>query len=193
MNCIYHTYNKSKNYLKTTKLNDNTPISLVTPGNAWANLSTPAYCWYNSDISNKSLYGGLYNWYTVNTGKLCPNGWHVPSDLEYKTLELFLGLTQDQADNTGYRGTTQGLLLKSSTGWSSGSGNNNSGFTALPGGIINSGGTFEKILGTGVWWCSNEASSIAAWDRYLSSNQNNIGRDKSSKNEGFSVRCLRDN
>lgn len=65
--------------LKTTRLNDGTDISL-TPGNEnWAALTTPGYCWFNNSNNNRDVYGGLYNWYAVNTGKLCPDGWHVPS------------------------------------------------------------------------------------------------------------------
>ena len=73
--------------LKTTKYKDGTAIPLVTDGNAWAALSTPGYCWYNNDAATyEDTYGVLYNWYTVNTGKLCPTGWHVPSDAEWTTI-----------------------------------------------------------------------------------------------------------
>jgi len=65
--------------LKVTKYNDGTAIPLVTDNTAWSNLTTPGYCWYNNDAAtNKNTYGGLYNFYTVNTGKLAPTGWHVP-------------------------------------------------------------------------------------------------------------------
>jgi len=78
--------------LKTTKLNDGTSIPLVTSSATWGTLSTPAYCWYNNDeASYKVTYGALYNWYTVNTGKLCPSGWHIPNDAEWTTLTNYLG------------------------------------------------------------------------------------------------------
>jgi len=78
--------------LKTTKYNDGTFIPLVTDSTAWGNLSTPGYCWYNNDAATyKNTYGALYNWFTVNTGKLSPKGWHIPSDTEWETLITYLG------------------------------------------------------------------------------------------------------
>lgn len=67
--------------LKTTKYNDGSTIPLVNNSSEWGELTQPAYCWYNNDLkNNKNQYGALYNWYAVETGKLCPIGWHVPSD-----------------------------------------------------------------------------------------------------------------
>ncbi len=80
----------------------------------------------------------LYNWYTVNTGKLCPTGWHVPTDAEFKTLEMYLGMTQEQADETTWRGTDQGSQMKNIHRMENrrkGS-TNTSGFSALPGGFV---------------------------------------------------------
>ena len=87
--------------LKTTKYNDNSAIPLVTDNTAWGNLSTSGYCWYSNDIANKTAYGALYNWYAVNTSKLCPTGWHVPIDAEWKILERNLGMNNSDADATG--------------------------------------------------------------------------------------------
>ena len=72
-----------KENLKTTKFNDGSAIPLVENGSVWAKLKQPAYCWYENDTTNKNKYGALYNWYAVETGKLCPIGWHVPSDKVY--------------------------------------------------------------------------------------------------------------
>jgi uncharacterized protein (TIGR02145 family) len=77
--------------LKTAKYNDGKTIPLVTDNTEWSNLSAPAYCWYNNDIANKEVYGALYNWYTVNTNKVCPKGWHIPIDAEWTTLTTYLG------------------------------------------------------------------------------------------------------
>ena len=77
--------------LKTTKYNDRTSIPLVTDATSWSNLSTPACCWQDNVPARKVTYGVLYNWYTVNTGKLCPSGWHVPSDAEWNVLTDYLG------------------------------------------------------------------------------------------------------
>jgi uncharacterized protein (TIGR02145 family) len=184
--------------LKTTKYNDNTAIPLVTDNTEWQALSTPAYCWYNNDeATNKPVYGALYNWYTVNTGKICPAGWHVPSDTEWKTLEIYLGMTQSQADATGWRGTNQGTQIKNITGWSGGSINTNtSGFSALPGGARDFASEGASVgQGSGVaWWTATEYNTTIAWYRYVGLSQTTISRsDSNNKKYGFAVRCLRDN
>lgn len=92
--------------LKTTKYNDGTLIPNVSDNTAWTQLSSGAYCWYSNDINNKSTFGALYNWYAVNTGKLCPEGWHVPGDDEWTTLTGYLG-GEDVA----------GGKMKSTSGW----------------------------------------------------------------------------
>jgi hypothetical protein len=78
--------------LKTTKYNDGRAVPLVNDNTAWSALTTPAYCWYNNDeTANKNKYGALYNWFAVNTNKLCPTGWHVPTDVEWATLTPISG------------------------------------------------------------------------------------------------------
>lgn len=85
--------------LKVITYNDGTPITLEENNTNWSNLSTEAYCWYNNDsVNNADPYGALYNWYAVQTGKLCPSGWHVPSDSEWSELTTFL-------TNNGHSGT----------------------------------------------------------------------------------------
>ena len=66
--------------LRTTKLNDGQPIPLVTENKEWSYRTTLGYCWYeNDEAANNNIYGALYNWYTIETGKVCPKGWHVPT------------------------------------------------------------------------------------------------------------------
>ena len=78
--------------LKTTKFNDGTLIPEVRGSSEWNNLTKPAYCWYDNDSATyRAAYGALYNWYTVNTTKLCPSGWHAPTDTEWNTLLIYLG------------------------------------------------------------------------------------------------------
>jgi uncharacterized protein (TIGR02145 family) len=78
--------------LKTTKYNDGTDIPLVKDSATWANLTTPGYCWlYNDQTTYINTTGALYNWYAVNTGKLAPIGWHVPSDSDFIALTKYLG------------------------------------------------------------------------------------------------------
>jgi uncharacterized protein (TIGR02145 family) len=74
--------------LKTTRLNDNTVIPDVPDDSTWVHLSTPAYCWLLNDVQYKNVYGALYNWFTVETGKLCPSGWHVPQMMNIKYWSL---------------------------------------------------------------------------------------------------------
>ena len=85
--------------LKTTRFNDGGAIPLVTEDDKWNRQETPGYCWYNnSEADFKNIYGGYYNWYAVNTGKLCPSGWHVPTDDDWNEFKSFLGMTPEQID-----------------------------------------------------------------------------------------------
>lgn len=187
--------------LKTTKYNDGTSIPLVTDNAAWISLSTPGYCWYNNDeAANKATHGALYNWFVVNTGKLAPTGWHVPTDAEWKTLELFLGMTQEQADASGPRGTDQGTQLKSTSGWDAGgNGTNSSGFNGLPsGGRRLDTGNFDFMGNTTIWWSSNEIFGDGAIARALWTEETTVRRRTDvdyylGKVNGYSVRCVKDN
>jgi uncharacterized protein (TIGR02145 family) len=161
----------------------------------------PGYCWYNNDAStNKNLYGALYNWYAVYTGKLYPTGWHVSTDSDWKTLEMFLGMTQAEADDIGYRGTDQGTQLKSKTGWidrDADIGTDIVGFSALPGGFRNNNGIFNQSGYIGSWWVPEVFHASTAWSRYMDSFNdilsNRIYRDGNQyKEAGLSVRCIKD-
>jgi uncharacterized protein (TIGR02145 family) len=185
--------------LKTTRYNDGTSIPLVTDTTIWVNLSTAAYCWYNNDsISNKATYGALYNWYTVNSGNLCPTGWHVPTDAEFNTLELYLGVPLAQIDLWGWHGTDQGAQMKNTTGWNAGgNGTNTSGFSALPGGYtFYANSSFYAMGIIGVWWSSTEDPAIiphtVSWYRRLDGDHNDIYKATTNKKAGISVRCLKD-
>ena len=118
--------------LKTTRYNDGQEIPLVTDTVSWENLTSPGYSWFNNDTVFKKSYGALYNWYTVNTGKLAPAGWHVPTLTEWNTLAAFLGGNTTAGGKMKSTGT-----IESDTGlWYSPNTNatNSSGFTAIPGG-----------------------------------------------------------
>ena len=183
--------------LKTGRLNDGTEIPYVSETADWIVLSSPAYCWYNNDsIENKNTYGGLYNWYVVETGKLCPAGWHVPSDSEWKVMESFLGINQEELDvETGWRGTDQGNMLKSTTGWNfQGNGTNTTGFTGLPGGYRSYLDVPEpfKYMGVyGYWWSSTELNFYSKWNRALGASYSNVYRNFPIKTFGQSVRCIK--
>ena len=159
-------------------------IPQVQDENAWENLTTGAWCYYDNDASNGTEYGKLYNWYAVNDPRgLAPNGYHIPTDAEWTQLSDYLGGESEA-----------GTKMKSTSGWVvNGNGTNSSGFSGLPGGFRrNSLGTFDAIGEDGYWWSSTENGTNAAWDRVLVYNNGNVYRYYSSKVNGFSVRCLRD-
>jgi uncharacterized protein (TIGR02145 family) len=114
-------------------------IPNVTDAGVWTSLTTGAFCEYNNNVNNVATYGRLYNWYSVNDSRnIAPAGWHVPSDADWKQLEMTLGMSQSQADATGIRDTTEGAKMKEAgtTHWltpNTGA-TNESGFSALPGG-----------------------------------------------------------
>ena len=189
--------------LKTSQYNDGTTIPNVTDNTSWANLTTGAYSWYNNDATTyKNTYGALYNWYAVNAGKLAPTGWHVPTDAEWTTLENYL-----IANGYNYDGSTSGdkyaKSLAATTDWTTYSGtgtigndltkNNSTGFSALPGGIRNDiDGTFYIVGGNGYWWSSTESYTVGAWGRYVYYSYSFVSWYYGSKQDGFSVRCVRD-
>jgi uncharacterized protein (TIGR02145 family) len=179
--------------LKTTSYNDNTTIPLVENNGAWVALSSPGYCWYNNDINNKNIYGAIYNWFVVNTGKLCPSGWHVPTDDEFKTLETHLGMAADQLDVWGWRGTDQGSQMKNTTGWAAGqNGTNTSGFSALPGGYrYGLSGNYNDSGNLSYWWSSTQETADLAWYRRLDGTNADIYRASVDKRGGKYVRCMK--
>ena len=182
--------------LKTTMYNNNTAIPNVTDNTAWSNTYTPAYCWFNNDEATyKPLYGAIYNWFAVNTGNLCPTGWHVPTDAEYSTLEMFLGLPADQINLVGWRGTDQGSQMKNTTGWDAGqNGTNTSGFSALPGGYRYAiDGTWQAIGSFTYWWSGTETFSGSAegWYRRMDGANSDIYRGATDKRGGKYIRCMK--
>jgi uncharacterized protein (TIGR02145 family) len=169
--------------LKTTRYNDNTSIPLVTDNIAWKSLISPGYCWYNNDASTfKSDYGALYNWYTIATGKLCPSGWHIPTDLQWSELADYLGGEIVAYDKLKEEGDTHWIMPNSGA-------TNESGFTALPG-----GGRIDGIfvyIGTAcAWWAATEYNPENAWCRELDDDIVELLRGNLGKSQGFSVRCI---
>jgi uncharacterized protein (TIGR02145 family) len=164
--------------LRTTKFNNNTNIPNITTPAGWINLNGPGYCWYNNDISYKSTFGALYSWYTINTGRLCPTGWHVPTDAEFDTLEITLGMNPDIVNLQEWRGTDQGKQMKSTTGWeNNGNGTNSSGFNGLAGGYLQgSSGNSYAIGVLTYWWTSTQVYVDYAWYRRLDAPNNDVYR-----------------
>ncbi len=170
--------------LKTTKYNDGASIPIVTDALTWRDLSTPACCWQNNDPVRKVTYGVLYNWYTVNTGRLCPAGWHIPNDAEWTILTDFLG-----GENVA------GGKLKESgfSHWNS----PNTGatdehyFKALPGGIrlADSDESFSSLFELGCWWTATSTGDWAS-SRTMDANSYHVQKSFFPKKCGVSVRCV---
>jgi len=181
--------------LRTTKYNDGEEIANITDANEWRLLPTSAFRWYNNDeYAYKNSYGALYNWYTVDTDKLCPSGWHVPSDEEWQILEKTLGMSASEANSLGNRGTTEGKVLKATTGWEyNGNGTDNYGFSALGGSCCgHDTGNFNDVGVLGFWWSSTGNSSDEAYIRILQYNENTVVRATYNRSYGLSVRCIKD-
>lgn len=195
--------------LKTTKYNDGSAIPYVPDSAAWLNIyltgsASAAFGIYGGNDAHKAKYGVFYNWYAVNTAKLAPKGWRVPTDGDWDTLQNYL-----IARGYNYDGTTNGNRIAKAMAtqwdWSSStiegaigndlSKNNACGFSGLPGGIRHWGGSYfslflERLIT--YWWSSTERDSIRAWHRYLDCHHSYFDRDFHNKNTGFPVRILRD-
>jgi len=173
--------------LKTTKYNDGTPIPLVTNNVEWANLTTPGYCWFNNDEStHKEPYGAMYNWYTIETGKLAPTGWHVPTyDGDFNTLANYLGGSNVAGGKLKEIGTLH--WNPPNTGAT-----NETGFTALPGGYRNYQGIFDGVGIIGYLWSATQRSTASAWLRSLAYSHTIFNYGSDDKMLGFSVRCVKD-
>jgi uncharacterized protein (TIGR02145 family) len=172
--------------LKTTRFNDGTEIPMVSENDTWIKLTTPAFSWYNNDSTeNKKTYGALYNWYAINTNRLCPTGWHVPTDAEWMKLITLLD---------GFVSAGGKMKEKGIEHWKSPNdgATNESGFTALPGGYRSLEGIFNYTRIAGYWWSSTKynESSILFWNiRYK---PDYIYKYRSELFCGFSVRCIKD-
>ena len=183
--------------LKTTHYADSSPIPMVADSAAWRNLNTPGYCWYNNDSTKyKNEYGALYNWYAVNSAKLAPAGWHVPTETDWSTLENNVTIYL-------YASGSLSKILASKTNWiiSTSIGaignnlttNNTSGFDALPGGLReNYIRSFHLMDSTGAWWSSTSKSDTASMSVVMRCDFNSVDRYSKLKWKGLSVRCIKD-
>jgi uncharacterized protein (TIGR02145 family) len=177
--------------LKTTKYNDDTTIPEIAQSSQWVNLTSGAYCWYDNNSSYENPYGKLYNWHAVNSGKLCPSGWHVPTFDEWFILINFLG-GQESGGKLKEIGTSH---------WKSPNigATNITGFTALPGGRRDGkegetwSGRFIIMGGNGLFWSSTEAPVIStAFCFQLSFEFPAIPFYNANMKDGYSIRCLKD-
>jgi uncharacterized protein (TIGR02145 family) len=191
--------------LKVTHYRDGTEIPNVHSYYAWKHLSTGAWAVYYNDPANADTYGYLYNWFAVDDSRnIAPEGWHVPTDEEWKRLEIYLGVNPKNlhsgSGGNDYRATNEGSKLAGNSDlWNDGELENNSefgtsGFTALPGGFRNTYLTqdYEDRGYYGYFWSSDVYNRSCAWSRNLSYGHSGVLRYCESKRDGLSVRCIRD-
>lgn len=172
--------------LKVTHYLNGEAIAHVTDSSAWSNLSSGAYCEYGNNSSNVSTYGRLYNWYAVDDSRgLAPAGWHVSTYSEWQTLIDFLGGDDVAGGKMKETGTTH--WTSPNTGAT-----NESGFTALPGGVRGDDGPFYDLKNKAFLWSSLDGGNYDGWFRVLSFDISEIHREDSHKRSGFSVRCVMD-
>lgn len=173
--------------LRTTRYNDCSAIPLVEDSDEWGILTSPAYCFYNNDAAKyKSVYGALYNWYAVNTGKLAPDGWHVPTDSEWTILTDFLGGKSQAGLKMREAGTTHWTAPNRDA-------DNSSGFSALPGSSRISNGVFNPLGRYGYWWTSSGDNTYSSWGRSLDFSFPGVySYNFVDQANGFSVRCVKD-
>ncbi len=171
-----------KENLKTSKYNDGANIPTGLSIADWISTTNGAYTMYNNNPINDTIYGKLYNWHAVNTGKLAPAGWHVPTNEEWQTL-------------TNYLGVNPGNKMKDTTLWVHYLGitnTNSSGFTARPAGIRDENGTYINKGQTASFWTSTEhVYARHALHVLLGYNVSGTGTFWDKDEKGFSVRCIK--
>lgn len=197
-----------KENLRTTRYRDGSSIPNVINYNDWIDRTEEGFCWYRNDTAYKEM-GALYNYYAViDPRNVCPEGWHVSTDNDWKTLELYLGLPLEDLDKIGMRGTTQGDMLKSTNGWfNAGNGNNITGFSAFPSFgrwyisdfeiETDSNGFYTTSDGSAAFWSPTNYPSenyhYKSIERFLIYNYGGIGRGGGAFEwAGAMVRCIKD-
>ena len=186
-----------KENLKVSKYRNGDPIPTNLNDSQWSTSSSGAYSIYNNNTANNATYGKLYNWYAVVDSRgLCPAGWHVPTDDEWKTLESYLGVPISELDLILGRGAASnvgGNLKSTALLWTSPNtgASNLTGFSGLPGGARSSAGFISGLNIEGSWWSKTGAVNNA-YSRTLRNSENTIVRGYNTRSYGFSVRCLKD-
>jgi uncharacterized protein (TIGR02145 family) len=172
--------------LKCTHYSNGDPVTRVNTEIQWNSLSIGAYCIYYNEEYNKNIYGMLYNWMAAaDSRNICPEGFHVPDMMEWQIL----------INNLGGEKSAGGKMKETgSTHWKSPNvdASNESGFTALPGGLRNAYGNYNLINDFSLFWTSSEHNKHMAIEYYLHYKLANIIKEKGSKLQGNSVRCIKD-
>jgi uncharacterized protein (TIGR02145 family) len=170
--------------LKTTRFRDSTLIPLVGDNTTWSQLPTPGYCWYNNQSDYGNTYGALYNWPTVSSQKLCPTGWHVPTDTEWISLENQLGGLSVAGGKLKEIGTEHWTVPNSGA-------TNEMMFNALPGGYRMNTGEYDNKGSYGNFWSATSVNATVAYYRYLYYGNGTMTKSFVNQKYGLSVRCLK--
>ncbi len=170
--------------LKTTRYRNGDTIAHVKDTGSWGKFKKGAWCNYGNDTVNVRVYGRLYNGYAAASGNLCPISWHVPYDYEWQAL----------TDSLKGRSMAGGMLKETGTAhWQTNTGALNLyGFTARPGGNIDTTGMFSEVRQRGYWWSSTGYLVHNAWTWSMNGEDAGIYRTPRKMESGFSVRCIRD-
>lgn len=182
--------------LKVNHYRNGDAIPNVTSNSDWENLTTGAYCNYENNVKNSVIYGYLYNWNVINDSRnIAPEGWHVPTDSEWKELEMHLGMSQTDSDKTGWRGENEGDKLKhNGTTYRKSQEEvvtNESGFSALLGGCRTFDGRFSDLGSNAYFWSSSDTNAHAL-ARIVYHGNPQICSHIYNKPFGFSIRCVQD-
>ena len=168
--------------LKTTKFNDGTPISNVIADTSWTSLTAPAYC-----VVSTMWRVLFYNWFAVNTGRLCPIGWHVPTDSDWETLIIYLGGASVAGGKLKAMSDSYAYWQIPNTGAT-----DEVYFRATACGCRANNGTLYSLHETGYWWSDNEYNTNSAWCQVMYYTSASIDRTYIDKKFGYSVRCIQD-
>lgn len=201
--------------LRTTKLNNGTPLKYLPDDKSWTNCkysSTPAFCWYDNNITNKDTYGAIYNGYAIETGKLAPKGWHIANSSDWYKLFAFFSENENNF-NVGECYPKIAKSIASREGWVEITDesyincpgyqsvlNNSSGFNALPGGFRRSDSEFIGLGKFAHWYSSSSCDDVNNFYSRIELNYNSIcvgindndGIDCIQRNVGLYVRCVKD-
>ena len=182
-----------KENLKTTKFNDGVAIPNVTDNAEWAAQDSPAYSWYNNDANLAGTsHGIMYNWYAVETFKVCPTGWHCATFDEWETLNNFLG--GSEVSGGAMKTVSGGTLWYENWDGANLGATNSSGFTGVPTGVRTIDGTFGDMGWATRWWTETEDEADATKGKFkmLHSTTANLWQGTELKTAGYFVRCIKD-
>ncbi len=187
--------------LRATKFSNGDTIALGDTQDKWMDLNSPGYdvyCYYDNDVNNAETYGCLYNWHVgYDSRNACPTGWHVPSEEDWQTLEIYLGISPEEVGDYGSRGSWDaGGKLKEvgTTHWKEPNvfATDQYGFKALPAGQRAVWGLDMFITELSSWWSSTFVDSHTFYMREINYESGEINRVNRERMTGGSIRCVKD-